>query len=89
MARVHIYHNWSAAGSLEQDRSLVDGDNAQLSPGDTQECTICLDAMTVQQAVTKLPCGHFFHSPCINAWFEKQNFCCNCKAVFDISRSLD
>lgn len=89
MARVHVYHDWSIAGSQEQDKALFDSSKAQIDPANPQECTICLDVMAEEQRVTKLPCGHLFHSKCINMWFEKQNFCCNCKTVFDISRSFD
>lgn len=84
-----MYHNWSANGSLEQDKTFFEAEKVQIDPSNPQECTICLDVMTEDQRLTKLPCSHLFHTVCINAWFEKQNFCCNCKAVYDISRSYE
>ena len=90
-ARVQVYHNWSlsASGPAEHEKILFQSSKVQLDPGNPQVCTICLDAMNDEGLLVALPCKHIFHTSCINAWFEKQNFCCICKTTFDITRSFD
>merc|ERR1712224_1118447 len=34
-------------------------------------CTICLCSFELGEVATKLPCGHFFHSDCIEPWLLK------------------
>lgn len=52
-----------------------------LKPGD-EMCVVCLDEMTVDQLVRRLPCGHTFHSSCIRLWLRRKNACpCCCKTV--------
>lgn len=88
-ARVHVYHNWNMSASAEQNKTLIECMKVQLDPKNPQECTICLEQMNDEATLMMLPCKHMFHTNCINAWFEKQNFCCVCKAPYDISRSIE
>ena len=85
VARVQVYQNWSQ--SVEQEKVLFEPSNVEFDPGAPQDCTICLDLLGVNRPVTELPCKHVFHTACINAWFEKQNFCCVCKHVYEVARS--
>jgi len=43
-------------------------------------CIICLGKMKPEQAIVGLNCDfvHFYHTPCIRAWFEKKenDLCC-------------
>jgi len=51
----------------------------QLRFGD--DCTICLAKIaTVKRGITELPCGHSFHSPCIEEWLRCSSLCPNCRA---------
>eukprot|EP00056_Hartaetosiga_gracilis_P000388 m.38123 g.38123 ORF g.38123 m.38123 type:complete len:496 (+) comp10184_c0_seq1:272-1759(+) len=40
------------------------------------ECSICLDAITREMKLKRLPCGHFFHSDCIDAWLLEYSTTC-------------
>ena len=84
-ARVQIYHNWSQ--SLEQEKVLFEASKVNLDSKTPQDCVICLDGLSVDQAVSELPCSHLFHTACINAWFEKHNFCCVCKHIYEVHRN--
>ncbi|XP_078181879.1 uncharacterized protein LOC144575560 [Carex rostrata] len=42
-------------------------------------CAICKDEMVVEEKVTKLPCGHFYHKDCIVPWFGIRNSCPVCR----------
>jgi len=80
-ARVHVYQSWSHQ-SLEQEKGLFEPSQVDFDPSAPQDCTICLDGLSVKQAVTELPCKHVFHTVCINAWFETQRCCCLCKQSY-------
>lgn len=41
-------------------------------------CPVCLEDMRSNLQVRKLPCGHFFHSACIQEWTSKANRCPVC-----------
>lgn len=84
-ARVHVYQNWSQ--SVEQEKILFEPSKVELDPTIPQDCVICLDVLNVSQPVSELPCKHMFHTACINAWFEKHNFCCVCKHIYEVARS--
>lgn len=73
--------------------SLVNDDD-KLFPGavlkqevkENAECVICLEVLTHESDLTVLPCAHVFHSACIDAWFEKQSYCCVCKATYALPK---
>lgn len=43
------------------------------------ECSICMEAVEVGTEVTVLPCTHWFHFPCIEAWLREHNTCPHCR----------
>jgi E3 ubiquitin-protein ligase DOA10 len=47
------------------------------------QCAICLGEYTEESEVTPLPCDyrHYFHTQCIESWFERNNTCPLCKKV--------
>lgn len=48
----------------------------------SRQCAICLDAMKHNEAITKLGCGHRFHSECIERSLRSGNANCPiCRAV--------
>ena len=54
------------------------------------ECVVCLDAIREGEPVKRLPCGHVFHSSCIDPWLmEEKAVCPTChKGVFDDDESV-
>lgn len=47
------------------------------------ECSICMDAVELGTEVTVLPCTHWFHYPCIEAWLNQHNTCPHCRRSID------
>mmetsp|Transcript_85760 Transcript_85760/g.135448 ORF Transcript_85760/g.135448 Transcript_85760/m.135448 type:complete len:223 (+) Transcript_85760:55-723(+) len=48
------------------------------------ECSICLDEMSCETCVVRLPCSHCFHEECIEKWLtEKSHACPVCNAAVD------
>ena len=47
------------------------------------ECTVCLEDLQQGQEARRLPCGHSFHRPCIDAWLLAKRKCplCNLNIV--------
>eukprot|EP00591_Stephanopyxis_turris_P010329 CAMPEP_0195517906 /NCGR_PEP_ID=MMETSP0794_2-20130614/11815_1 /TAXON_ID=515487 /ORGANISM="Stephanopyxis turris, Strain CCMP 815" /LENGTH=240 /DNA_ID=CAMNT_0040646783 /DNA_START=321 /DNA_END=1043 /DNA_ORIENTATION=+ len=43
------------------------------------ECCICFRENHLGQKVTKLPCGHLYHKPCITEWLKKHCTCPICR----------
>lgn len=43
---------------------------------DQDQCGICLDSYVLDQVVKYLPCGHRFHSDCIDSWLRNQSTDC-------------
>jgi len=43
------------------------------------ECSICMDEAEVGSSVTILPCSHWFHFDCINAWLSEHDTCPHCR----------
>ena len=58
--------------------------------GNPVECVVCLDAIREGEPVKRLPCGHVFHSSCIDPWLlEEKAVCPTCrKGVFDDDESV-
>lgn len=36
-----------------------------------KECPICLEEFKQDESIVLLPCLHYFHEDCLNAWFKK------------------
>ena len=43
------------------------------------ECSICMDALSVGDEVTELPCKHWFHGDCVAAWLREHDTCPQCR----------
>lgn len=52
-------------------------------PEDGGECGLCLERYKDEDEVRVLPCRHYFHSACVDAWFASRRFmprtCPNCR----------
>jgi hypothetical protein len=42
-------------------------------------CSVCLVEIGKGEETLLIPCGHMFHSPCINKWLEMHNNCPVCR----------
>ncbi|KAF2723382.1 hypothetical protein K431DRAFT_283182 [Polychaeton citri CBS 116435] len=45
----------------------------------TADCSICMEATPVGTQVTVLPCTHWFHFECIEAWLKEHDTCPHCR----------
>ena len=74
---------WVVCGGCERKRRREPG-------GNPVECVVCLDAIREGEPVKRLPCGHVFHSSCIDPWLlEEKAVCPTCrKGVFDDDESV-
>lgn len=48
-------------------------------PGDQTNCSVCLDEFCKGEQLKSLPCVHFFHKDCIDAWLMVGHTCPVCK----------
>ena len=49
---------------------------------DTDECTICLDAIQLGKEMLRLDCRHYFCKKCITKWFDQKSSCPLCRKSF-------
>lgn len=56
---------------IVDDRILGDSGKA--------ECSICMDEVKKGEEVAFLPCGHWFHHPCVAAWLGEHDTCPHCR----------
>ncbi|MED6183661.1 hypothetical protein PIB30_039780 [Stylosanthes scabra] len=40
------------------------------------ECCVCLTRFEANQEVSELPCKHFFHTTCLDKWFDNRHPTC-------------
>lgn len=58
-------------------------DKQMLGSDGKGECAICKDTVELGVEVTMLPCEHWFHFDCIEAWLSRHNTCPNCRQSID------
>lgn len=44
------------------------------------ECSICMDNVVVGEEIVVLPCSHWFHHDCVEAWLKEHDTCPVCRA---------
>lgn len=44
-----------------------------------EECSICFEVMLLDEKLLSLPCGHKFHSSCVQCWLDENSTCPNCR----------
>lgn len=78
VTQAHYYYQFS--GDL-QGGELHEEDDDQI-------CAVCLEKLYVNEElqgvsinnITRLPCRHSFHSPCLSPWLSASSFCPCCRA---------
>ena len=43
------------------------------------ECTICMSDVNIGDIITELPCHHWYHPECIEAWLKEHDTCAVCR----------
>ncbi|KAI8800103.1 hypothetical protein BJ742DRAFT_780697 [Cladochytrium replicatum] len=51
------------------------------------DCTICQDDFVLEEELTRLPCEHYFHPPCIEPWLKINGSCPVCR--FSLNAKTD
>ena len=46
---------------------------------DKHQCSVCLENIKKGEIITKLDCGHIFHTDCINEWVSRDSTCPCCR----------
>ncbi|KAF7931759.1 uncharacterized protein EAE98_004495 [Botrytis deweyae] len=54
-------------------------DEKMLGPEGKGECSVCMDDVFISTEVVVLPCSHWFHESCANAWLSAHNTCPICR----------
>lgn len=54
-------------------------DKGMLGGEGRAECSICMEPVELGTEVTELPCKHWFHYNCIEAWLHQHNTCPHCR----------
>ena len=47
-------------------------------------CSICIDEIE-RENIYFLPCGHYYHSVCVNKWMNEKFICPECRHPINIS----
>lgn len=48
-----------------------------------QDCPVCQDTFAEAERVARMPCGHSFHSQCLQPWLCSHNTCPTCRYELD------
>ncbi|KAL4223716.1 hypothetical protein ACF0H5_017183 [Mactra antiquata] len=57
--------------------------------GSNDTCAICLEKFFLKQKLRVLPCGHYFHTKCVDPWLVRSHTCPLCKLnIIDKLESL-
>ncbi len=52
---------------------------AHAAAGGTEQCAVCRLEYEVGDALTTLPCAHFYHAACLAPWLQRVRICPCCK----------
>ncbi|XP_045172651.2 RING finger protein 215-like isoform X2 [Mercenaria mercenaria] len=88
-----IHYLRTRRGQNWEDPDYIDGSLRQLayqalavmkikrySPDGTNDtCAICLEKFFLKQKLRVLPCGHHFHTKCVDPWLVRSHTCPLCK----------
>lgn len=69
----------SAAAIKALPRKTISATDLADSSTGKAECSICMDDVPLGTVVTLLPCAHWFHRECIEAWLGEHDTCPHCR----------
>lgn len=73
------------AAASSSDNGPSPKSHAAWSTADANDdCSICLDELLEGTDVKRLPCGHYFHPPCIDKWLGTKLECPMCKKALPL-----
>jgi len=79
----------NTASQVTSDKALESMRVWHFSPSsviDESQCHICLEDFAEGDSLRALPCNHFFHINCVDAWLkQKSSSCPTCRAEFPAS----
>ena len=55
------------------------GHNRRTCKSSTNECPICLEPSCKEKPLSPLPCGHYFHTKCVESWITQGGGCPICR----------
>ena len=62
--------------TLKFEPSMAEGKEANHTE---VRCQVCQCEYEDQEELRRLPCGHCFHTECVDQWLKQQDTCCFCK----------
>ena len=71
--------SWEAILSLPQEIFKDAQENGVVRA--SVECCICLDRFSEGDRLSRLPCYHRFHPPCLQPWLQNCGDCPYCRAI--------
>lgn len=73
--------SWSIIEDTDSDRLLdhYDIPSSPLHSLDSTDCSICLHTLQSTQPLSQLPCGHQYHTSCIDPWISRNAVCPTCQ----------
>jgi hypothetical protein len=83
-----ILADFHALAQLRRAREILRKSFQRPTPVELAEhelCILCRTSMSVEQA-SKLPCGHFLHTDCLERWLAEKGVCPICQV--DLSRPV-
>jgi len=57
-------------------------------PEEDARCAICLSDYTEDEELRDLPCGHHFHSTCVDQWLRHKKHCPLCQQNIETARDV-
>ena len=73
-----------AIGSLREHIEEKEITQKIIEKGEQTECSICLEDFILGDKIIYLPCFHFFHTECIEAWAKRSKKCPLCNIEIKI-----
>jgi len=61
-------------------QAIADLERVHVGPGETHDnCVVCMEAPKEGDELWRMPCGHTFHSACLEPWLAERNTCPTCR----------
>ena len=91
----NYYLLWYTIDQLQPDnqykQKLVSRYMTEIDLEIDDQCSICLDELSIDEKVIILPCVHYFHKSCIKQWLSRKTYCpiCASKKICCTDKLLD